>query len=510
MAMKYQAWLACGLLTYCVLLAACNRRQPISKAMTSSADSPTAAATEIVDLSPPRDLPDTSRVRSAKELEQGTLVTLTAKDRPLSQLLADIHAQTGNRVRVVNEYRLDDETLLTKPVSLQLDQLPFWNVIDELCQTAELHFHSIDDSGLLLASTATDPANPRVHAAGPAVVRGAFQLLPVYDTFFNQAKITIRPEPWALATRLLPPKIEIIRAGMEPIHNQPVHDWASFHHSDFTGELLVRLDAELPSGGQFNGTPDFMKLAQVDLEAPVQVPLAWSSFTTPPVGTLTAKPVALAAGQVRIYRALDSHLPAEAGQLPPQADPVAVSLEAKGVAIDHSTIRLIDTAGNRHAAGPGSSNSQADDLQNIVIKVGRADVAGDLGDARLAVTPTGGEEQIYGPLRDLLERPAAAGLVNLHIWKTEELPRDDGSREWSIHMIIEPFEVPWSSFVLVDPVGQEIRPVSYGGGGEVVQFNFQTSRLKADREEYRLRLIAPAKAAEYVVHATFEQASASE
>jgi hypothetical protein len=94
-------------------------------------------------------------------LAEATPVELDARDRPLGDVLRELHERTG--VELASDFAPD---LLARRVTLAAPgPLPFWKAIDELCSVAHLRY-APDSTGFRLREGATPVALP-VSDSGP-------------------------------------------------------------------------------------------------------------------------------------------------------------------------------------------------------------------------------------------------------------------------------------------------------------------------------------------------------
>ena len=123
---------------------------------------------------PPEDSPSAqpavipSDDKVAAELEKGSVVSIRANNQPVSSVLAQIEKATGSRIRVVNEFAGDDEQILAKRVSVNLQGKSFWDAVDAVAAAAGVKFRAVDDDELQLSTEG--PQFDKIKVLGPSTV----------------------------------------------------------------------------------------------------------------------------------------------------------------------------------------------------------------------------------------------------------------------------------------------------------------------------------------------------
>jgi hypothetical protein len=110
-----------------------------------------------------------------EQLVRPSLVSLNYRDRPMSEVIHDISAKTGCRLRIyeVRKDWLEERITLHKP-----DPLPFWKAVDSLCEAGRFQYNlGIDAGGTCVAFF-------RDETSGPASDHGAFRVQ-LEQIFFN-------------------------------------------------------------------------------------------------------------------------------------------------------------------------------------------------------------------------------------------------------------------------------------------------------------------------------------
>jgi hypothetical protein len=106
--------------------------------------------------------------RVAEESTSPTRVTLRAVDRPLSEILADISAQTGNKFK---DFRPQmGQTADNPTLSIVFSKTPFWQAVDTTFAKANLApypFAGKDEMGYKSREPNTLPTGGRISYAGP-------------------------------------------------------------------------------------------------------------------------------------------------------------------------------------------------------------------------------------------------------------------------------------------------------------------------------------------------------
>lgn len=109
------------------------------------------------------------RLKAVHSLEAST-VTLHVKEAPLAEVLAEVEKQTGNRL--VDYRRQFGQQVDDVHVTLDLDNVPFWKVVDRLATAAGMvpYAFSGEDGLALISATAAAPTldagASHVHYAG--------------------------------------------------------------------------------------------------------------------------------------------------------------------------------------------------------------------------------------------------------------------------------------------------------------------------------------------------------
>ncbi|GAG09287.1 unnamed protein product, partial [marine sediment metagenome] len=90
---------------------------------------------------------DRLEVQQAETATQGGLVSLTFKDQPLSVVLKKLEEQSGNKIVDFRDFRGQPKT--DPPISVDLQEVPFWKALDEVLQQAGMstYPYAIDDEG---------------------------------------------------------------------------------------------------------------------------------------------------------------------------------------------------------------------------------------------------------------------------------------------------------------------------------------------------------------------------
>ncbi len=112
--------------------------------------------------------------RRAKEATAGTKVTVTAAGWKLSELLAELEKQTGNKV-VDSREQFGQEATDPK-VTVVADDLPFWSVLDQALDQANVDLYGYGDQAGAMQLTAREPG--RTDRYGMAHYSGPFRFEP--------------------------------------------------------------------------------------------------------------------------------------------------------------------------------------------------------------------------------------------------------------------------------------------------------------------------------------------
>jgi len=107
--------------------------------------------------------------RAANEAVQPSLVTLTAKQKPIEEVLAEIEKQSGNRL--VDFRARFGQVPRSKLIDLDVSEKPFWEVFDQVADAAGLAVYGYPGEANLLAyvnqTEQTLPRNGRACYVGP-------------------------------------------------------------------------------------------------------------------------------------------------------------------------------------------------------------------------------------------------------------------------------------------------------------------------------------------------------
>jgi hypothetical protein len=182
--------------------------------------------------------------RAAKATTAATTITLAAKDMPLTELIAAIEKQTGNRFIDNREQQGDQANAKDARIDIELKHEPFWPAIDQIFDRAKLGIYSYGGKDAL-SIVARDAADGPRHAR--AAYNGPFRL----DITDVQAERSIR-QPKQTSLKL---QLEVAwEPRLRPIAiSQPLADLQAT--ADGGGKLTVsqptaNLDVEVPNGTQ--------------------------------------------------------------------------------------------------------------------------------------------------------------------------------------------------------------------------------------------------------------------
>ncbi len=437
---------------------------------------------------PPGDSPATQPAvvprdeKLAAELEKGSIVSIRASGQPVGSVLAQIDKATGNRVRIVGEFGGDDEQILSKRVSLNLQEKPFWEAVDAAAAAAGVKFRGIRNGTVELSTEG--PRFGKIQVVGEPTVVGAFQVYPGFHDFFGNAVIVIRPEPRLGEPQVRSYQAEITLPDGKQIQYKP--DFMFNTSTIHTGELTLRIKPDLPKGTK--------KAQQIKLEARLAIASAWKAFTLPPLGELVPKHTKVGSGTVYVTQA---ELTGKDRQR------YAVALVAEGLTFDLKDIVLVDMAGNRVTSSGGGSSKQ-DNQQNVSLSFTRSKISGDPGKSQLAFEVPGAGEKTIGLLGDLAPKSAPAGATIVRITRADMMKQPDGTECFEVRIEFDGFPPSREQVALVGGGTQPLEPTGWGRAGySAYQFWFNPAQIRGEAESYRLRLQAPTKVTEHVLRATF-------
>ncbi|MFL6544912.1 MAG: hypothetical protein ACJ8LM_06970, partial [Candidatus Udaeobacter sp.] len=182
--------------------------------------------------------------RVAKAATAATTVTLSAKQMPLSEVIAAIEKQTGNRLADNREQQGDQAGVKDVRVTVELKNERFWPALDQILDQAKLGAYPYSGKNTL-SIIPRDPADgPR---RGRAAYNGPFRL----DITEVQAQRNLR-QPKQTSLKL---QLEVAwEPRLRPIAiSQPATDLKAT--TDAGGQLGVAqpkavLDVEVPNGTQ--------------------------------------------------------------------------------------------------------------------------------------------------------------------------------------------------------------------------------------------------------------------
>ena len=438
---------------------------------------------------PPDDSPTTQPAvvlpdeKLAAELKVGSIVSVRASGQPVGSVLAQIEKATGNRVRIVDEFGRDDEPILSKRVSLDLQEKPFWEAVDAVAAASGVKFRAIKDGTLELSTKG--PQFDKAKVVGASTVAGAFQVYPGFDDFFGNAMIVIRPEPRIGEPQVRSYQAEITLPGGKQIQYKP--DFMFSPSNVHTGELTLRIKPNLPEGTK--------KAQQIMFEAHLAIASAPKAFTLPPLGELVPKPVTVGNGTVYVTQA-------EVVSKPSDRQMFAVKLVAERLSFDLKNIVLVDSVGNRVTSSGGGTSKQ-DNQQNVTLSFTRSEISGDPGKCQLAFEVPGTGEQIVGPLGDLASKSALAGATVVRITRAETAMQLHEREEFEVRIESEGFPVSKNQVALINDGAAPLQPRGWTGGGNSGRFWFDPAEIRGKAESCRLRVQAPTKVTEHVLQASF-------
>jgi DNA-directed RNA polymerase subunit RPC12/RpoP len=467
-----------------------SRPQPVTS------DSQPEEPVEAIPLpKPPDDSPATQSavIREDKKLAamltKGSIVSIHASGQTVGSVLTQIEKATGNQVRIVDEFRRDDEQTLSKRISINLQEKPFWEAIDAVSAAAGIKCHVIEDGTLRLSTE--EPRFNKIEVVGASTVVGAFQMYPGFDDFFDHAMIVIRPEPQVGKPQLRSYQAEITLPGGEQIQYKP--DFMFSTSSGRTAELTLRIDPDdldLPKGTK--------KAQEIKIEARLAVASDFKAFTLPPLGELVPKPATVGDGVIYVTKAqLDNRSP--------DRPMFAVNLLAEGLTFDLKDIVLVDGAGNRLKSF-GSGGTKQENRQNVSLNFTRAKISGDPGKCQLVFDVPGTGERTIGPLGDVVPKSTSTGasvirITGANMTEQSNVGEDD---DFEVRVEFDGFPGSRDGVTLVGTAGRPLVSTGWGGGGNMWQFWFDAAQIRGQPESYRLRFQAPTKVTEHVLRATFD------
>ncbi len=419
----------------------------------------------------------------AAELEKGSIVSIRASGQPVGSVLARIEKATGNRVRIVDQFGGDDEQILSKRVSLNLQEKSFWEAVDAVTAAAGVKFRRLKDGTLELSTEV--PRFAEIKVVGTPIVVGAFQVYPGFDDFFGHAMIVVRPEPRFGELQVRGYQAEITLPDGKQIQYKP--DFMFSTSNVHTGELTLRIKPDLPKGTK--------KAQEIKFEARLAIASDWKPFTLPPLGELVPKPTKVGSGTVYVTQA-------ELTGKPPDRQRYAVKLVAEGLTFDLKNVVLVDTAGNR-VKSSGGGGSKQNNQQEVYLSFIRSKISGDPGKCHLAFEVPGTGEKTIGPLGELAPKSAPAGATIVRITRVGIEKQSDITDDFAVRIDFDGFPPSRERVALVGGATQPLEPRGWGGSGKMAHFSFDSSKLRGRPQSYRLRLQAPTKVTEHVLRATF-------
>jgi len=182
--------------------------------------------------------------RVARSATAPTSIMLTAKDMPLTQVLAEIEKQTGNHFTDNREQQAERPSAKETRITIDLKNEPFWPALDQILDQAKLGIYSYGGKDALSIV-------PRDAADGPRRARASYNGPFRLEITEVQAQRSLR-QPKQAGLKL---QLEI---GWEPrlrpiAISQPAADLQA--KTDAGGRLAVAqpeamLDVEIPNGTQ--------------------------------------------------------------------------------------------------------------------------------------------------------------------------------------------------------------------------------------------------------------------
>ena len=106
--------------------------------------------------------------RAAEDATAASVVTLKATDRPLSEILAELARQTGNKFTDVRQQRGEETT--DPKLTVSFSKTPFWQALDQTLDQAKLTVYPYagkDELGIVAAEPGAFPRVDRASYAGP-------------------------------------------------------------------------------------------------------------------------------------------------------------------------------------------------------------------------------------------------------------------------------------------------------------------------------------------------------
>ncbi len=230
--------------------------------------------------------------RSDKDLETGSILTIYAKDLPISEILGEIERATGNRIRCVHRtFRTRDDTdLLGNRISVDLEDVTFWQAIKAVQSATSdgLYVKEISDHTVQLGKGGVGRFGYK--PAGESVSIGAFQVIPVKPPNSNYISIRIRPEPWIRVQTGLP----ILRDSSASL-TLPKGQVLQYKGLVANSNVPPARVGRIASGGELEMTlippADATKATKLDLAVTMFIPFNEETITLGPVGSLAGKTI---------------------------------------------------------------------------------------------------------------------------------------------------------------------------------------------------------------------------
>jgi hypothetical protein len=182
--------------------------------------------------------------RAAKAATGATTITLSAKSMPLSEVIAAIEKQTGNKFIDNRDRQGDEANFKGAPIDIELKSERFWPAVDQIFDQAKLGIYSYGGKDAL-SIVGRDPADGPRH--GRAAYSGPFRL----DITDVQAERSVRqPKQTSLKVQLevaWEPRLRPIAISQPATDLQAISDDGS---KIAISQPNANLDVEVPNGTQ--------------------------------------------------------------------------------------------------------------------------------------------------------------------------------------------------------------------------------------------------------------------
>ena len=261
-------------------------------------------------------------------LKTGTPVKVGGKKVKVSRLNDLLKKQVNVELACIADFDRPDRSALKQTIAIR-SPVPLWTAIRAVQEKTGLLLQKIESDKIELSREVLFSKN-EAPAADPLVV-GSFLIVPTVDSFFDELKIDVCPEPWLTG-------IAVTRwSAIATLDDGKKVPWKpSIASANPNSRGLIELDFSKTFA---RGAKKAKRLA---LEIDLRVPVSVKQFLSPVISSVAPKETEVgSSGRIRII---------ELGVVETKGrEQIAVRLNSNGDVLAGDKVRLVTRDGTRHA-----------------------------------------------------------------------------------------------------------------------------------------------------------------